>query len=604
MDIPGRTQAEVSEKTWTASVTLRQGECTIIDWVSNAATEGGEDDNDEQGSDEAFDSDDSLSDGGGYASGTTALPPAIANDPFFANLLRNAELRDAEDKKKAAKKRQIKRRPKDAVEDNYDLEDPFIDDSELTFMDGHNHTKTQQRKKRRKRDDGNATETEGQGAGGINAGDDADGKQHNGTGADEPDNALNSMPQDDDPDRYTAEDFFVYFGPLNEMPVGGTDEDAFAAPAKRSRSRKQPEKKQAAAASGGSATTTSAAGSKDSAQARRKTNGAGGSKADVSEAVGKKKSDGKGQQPQHLSNTSSTATNSTQHRRSGSGDSTPASQIPSNGRKSGARTSRKLDHTSKTETSSTSADAKTSSAADAPAKRWRPPVPSRDKKTLEQQQQQQTDSRPEVEASSNASTSPAYLAPPSTAAASSSKSGNRQGGTPSASAGSEDSKAASEAQMPTPEIEAALVELQQVTKNESFKNRQRFPSTLKPSLRQACELSMVRALEYDSSILALSTPEHLVFAWSTPLDIVGFTTNIYQRLAEIMPYNRATVRKIVSKLLSGEMVNWKKRQLKQIEEGLKARIDDQIERGVGWIPVGARTAGKEEADGDNSGSSQ
>ncbi|KAJ2388660.1 hypothetical protein GGI05_003724, partial [Coemansia sp. RSA 2603] len=182
MDIPSRTQAEVSGKTWTASIPLRQGECTVIDWMSNAATVGDGDDNDEQESDEAFDSDDSLSDGGGYASGTTALPPAIANDPFFAQLLRNAELRDAEDKKKAAKKRQIKRRPKDAVEDNYDLDDPFIDDSELTFMDGHNHTKTQQRKKRRKKDDGNATETEGQSVDGTKAGEDIDAKQSNGTG--------------------------------------------------------------------------------------------------------------------------------------------------------------------------------------------------------------------------------------------------------------------------------------------------------------------------------------------------------------------------------------------------------------------------------------
>ncbi|KAJ2787462.1 hypothetical protein GGI15_000707 [Coemansia interrupta] len=600
MDIPSRTQAEVREKKWTASIPLRQGECTIIDWVSNAATQdGGEDDNDEQGLDEASNSDDYLSDGGeGYASGTTALPPAIANDPFFANLLRNAELRDAEDKKKAAKKRQIKRRPKDAVEDNYDLEDPFIDDSELTFMDGHNHTKTQQRKKRRKRDDGNATETEGQGTGDAKTGDDADDKQRNGASADAPGNAQDSIPQDEDPDRYSAEDFFVYFGPLNEMPVGGAEEDEFAAPAKRSRSRKQPEKKQNAAASGGGATTTSAAGPKDNAQVRRRANGADGSKADVPETAGKKKTDGKGQQPQQLPNTTLATSNTTQHRRNGSGDSTTASQIPSNGRKSGARTSRKLDQNLKNATSSTLADSKTSTAADASSKRWRPPVPGRDKKTfVEQPQQQKPDSRPDIEGGGNDTTSSAYLAPHPTTAASSSRSGNRQGGTPSASA-------VSEAQMPTPEIEAALEELKQVTKSESFKNRHRFPSSLKPSLRQVCELSMVRALEYDSSILALGTPEHKVFAWSTPLDIVGFTSNIYYRLAEIMPYNRATVRKIVGKLLGSELVNWKERQLKQIEEGLKARIDEQIERGVGWIPVGARATGKEEAvDGENNGSS-
>ncbi|KAJ2759459.1 hypothetical protein IWQ57_006548, partial [Coemansia nantahalensis] len=113
---------------------------------------------------------------------------------------------------------------------------------------------------------------------------------------------------------------------------------------------------------------------------------------------------------------------------------------------------------------------------------------------------------------------------------------------------------------------------------------------------------MAHALEYDRGVLALDSPENKVFAWSTPLDIVGFTADIYHRLADILPYNRATLRKIVSKLLGQDLLTWKERQLKQIEEGLKARVDGQIESNMGWIPVAARASAKEGEESSAGGS--
>ncbi|KAJ1935519.1 hypothetical protein EC988_008461, partial [Linderina pennispora] len=176
------------------------------------------------------------------------------------------------------------------------------------------------------------------------------------------------------------------------------------------------------------------------------------------------------------------------------------------------------------------------------------------------------------------------------------KPAGRAAGAPGAAAGTSNvssvviggDKAEEEAHLPTAEIESALAELAEATQSEAFSNRQRFPSTLKPPLRQVCELSMAQALEHDREVLSLSTSENRVFAWSTPLDVVGFTTGIYHRLSSILPYNRATVRKIVSKLLGRDLLVWKERQLKQLEEGLKARIDEQIDKRLGWIPVGAR----------------
>ncbi|KAJ2885248.1 hypothetical protein FB639_001815, partial [Coemansia asiatica] len=584
MDITSNPQTEVIEKTWLVSIPLRPGACTVVDWVSSAVTEekdNAENDKQERASEQASESEDSDDDddddggGGGYASGTTALPPAIANDPFFARLLKNAELRDAQDRKKAAKKRQSKRRTKDAVEDNYDLDDPFIDDSELTFMDGHNHAKTQQRKKRRKRDEGNMTETEDQRLNGHTVSESASAeKRGKSNDEDEDDLAVSAL---DDIDKYEDDDFFVYFGPLNEIIENSAEDDAFEAPTKKTRSRRQPEKKQHQQQQ----QQQQNGAVKDNAQSRRKYNGTTGSKSESVDQPARKNADSRSQQSQQQASSSSSHEHQQQKAKAqsnGSGaipsataisdtaaaatttinaaNTAPtASQIPSNGRKSGSRTSRKLDQTAKTLAGSSSAS-------------WRPPVPGRDKKQSEQLARSDV-----VENASVANAMSAAVIASIGNESAASKPGYKRSGTPSASVGTssisiapEDVQATNDARRPTPEIEAALEELLQATKKEAFSNRQRFPSSLKPPLRQVCELSMACALEYDSNILALSTSEHQVFAWSTPLDIVGFTLGIYHRLADILPYNRATVRKIVSKLLSGELINWKERQLKQIEE--------------------------------------
>ncbi|KAJ2138986.1 hypothetical protein IW136_002966 [Coemansia sp. RSA 678] len=505
-------------KTRQVTVQLRLGACTIIDWMARTA----EDDADDQM--DALQSDSDSSDDGGYTSNAGQVPPAIANDPFFAQILRNAELREASEKKKK-KARSRSKRANDAEDDTYDLEDPFIDDSELTVMDGHNLAQTQ-RKKRRKRDDGSNTETEG-------AGDKAlDGNAIQG---DTEDALMTTL---DDLDKYNEDDFFVYHGPLNELDETG--DEAFAAPTKNARSRKRPEKKQPA---------------KLPASGKKKANGTATAKGETSDAGAKKKLDSKVQQRQTSS------------------DSASGPQVPSNGRKPGPRTSRKVDQ---------GRSASTTSASDDKAKR--PPIPDRDKPA-------------------NSAVSDGKKV--DSAAPDAAPSGNTSNGKPSARRAvthvsgaavssmfvtPDDSKALAEARMPTPEIESALAELAQATNNEAFTNRQRFPSSLKPALRQVCELSMARALEYDRETLSLATPEHKVFAWTTPLDIVGFTTDIYQRLSVTLPYNRATVRKIVSKLLGNDLLTWKEQQLKQIEDGLKTRIDKQIERSMGWIPVAARTA--------------
>ncbi|ORX68184.1 hypothetical protein DL89DRAFT_27817 [Linderina pennispora] len=179
--------------------------CGLVYECGNRRQNRGTRDVIEQNSDDNSANNDASSDsdseagGGGYASGTTALPPAIANDPFFARLLRNAELRDAAEKassaKKAKRRAANRRKAKDTADDMYDLDDPFIDDSELTFMDGHQHAKRQKRQKRKK----NESEAEGTSAEGMSI-DDAD----------------DVARQMDEVDRFDEEDFFVYFGPLNE----------------------------------------------------------------------------------------------------------------------------------------------------------------------------------------------------------------------------------------------------------------------------------------------------------------------------------------------------------------------------------------------------
>ncbi|KAJ1799303.1 hypothetical protein LPJ59_001926 [Coemansia sp. RSA 2399] len=590
MELPGRPQAEVSERTWQASVTLRPGSCTIVDWLTTAEaddTGNAKNEHVEGSSDGRSDSDASSSDeggGGGYVSNSNAVPPAIANDPFFARLLKNAELYDSNPRKPNARKRVVRRRAKDAAEDDYDLEDPFIDDSEITFMDNHSLSK-KQRKKRRKKNDGNNTEPEGQpgtasaptntedpsgttdsaisGLGANNA---------NPTGGVALANGRNDPPGAtllDDLDKYEEDDFFVYYGPLNELQSENEDEQ-FEKADQTKRSRKRPEKKQP---------------SKEAAPAKRKPNGAtapskGGDAAEAS--ASKKKTDGK-----------------SQHRRSSSESGTAANiaQIPTNGRKSGARTSRKLESNKATSmiehpTISAAAAAGNASGTDDDIRKGRPPIPNHDKPAATTADGVNGNKEGYLDQSLSEQDSP------------NGKQLFRRNGTPSAtgivasstSITAEDALAISEARETTPEIDAALEELIQATKGEAFENRQRFPSTLKPPLRQVCELSMARALEYERSILSLRTPEHKIFAWSTPMDIVGFTAGIYHRLADILPYNRATVRKIVSKLLSHDLLTWKERQLKQIEEGLKVRIDEQIERGMGWIPVGARTGTKESED--------
>ncbi|KAJ2356665.1 hypothetical protein GGF43_001923, partial [Coemansia sp. RSA 2618] len=547
MELPGLAQAAPSNKTRQITVTLRPGACTVVDWMASTAADEPADDAEHASSQSDSDSSDD-----GYTSNAGQVPPAIANDPFFAQILRNAEMREASEKKKKAAKRG-KRRAKDAADDLYDLEDPFIDDSELTVMDGHNYAQMQQRKKRRKRDDGSNTETEAAAAA-------------EGADADAPTNAVgeDAIPSLEDLDKYEEDDFFVYHGPLNELAADESDDDSAAAPAKSARPRKRPEKKQAP---------------KEPAAGKKKANGAAGAKGDASDAGAKKKADASDAGAKKKAETKA------QHRRSGS-DTAPAGgpQVPSNGRKSGPRTSRKLDQGKSASSVSASGD---------DAKLKRPPIPERDKAVngaaLSSGKKAEAASAEAVSAADSA-TAKDDKPPPKRAGAQVSGAA-----VSSIVVAPDDSKAFAEARMATPEIEAALTELAQATQGEAFTNRQRFPSSLKPALRQVCELSMARALEYDREILALTTPEHTVFAWTTPLDIVGFTTDIYHRLSSTLPYNRATVRKIVSKLLGHDLLTWKEQQLKQIEEGLKMRVDEQIERNMGWIPVGARAK-----DGDDS----
>ncbi|KAJ2725513.1 hypothetical protein GGI07_001269 [Coemansia sp. Benny D115] len=660
MDFPGRTQAELSERTWQVSIPLRPGACTVVDWAASVEAEENDPallDGTEQALDEAEDSDSSNdNDVDGYASGTTALPPGIANDPFFARLLRNAELRDAKDKKKAAKKQQSKRRPKDAAEDNYDLDDPFIDDSELTFMDGHAHTKTQQRKKRRKKDDGNGTESDAQGISGFGAAADCAGKP-NGVAKDtdgtrEDGNEFDEQSLEDI-DKYDEDDFFVYFGPLNEMVEGGADEGVADAPeSKKSRARKRPDKKQieqqTQSQSQQQPHQQQSGSVKDGAQSKRKSNTVNGSKADTTDAVAKKKTDAAKSSQAHpqpkqqthnqkptttealmstpvetvstagpahkaapKSASSKSQLQSSSQNDGASGDAKTAvpglvaarnvGQIPSNGRKAGPRTSRKLDQQNKTDHGSVGVSGAFSAGAS-----------SHDNILASINDRNQDESARGDANSTDGDHLLAGIAAGSTKHTASENANNseavskapcRRGGTPAALNGMasdvimlDETKAINEARLPTPEIEAAIAELVRATEGEPFSNRQRFPSSLKPPLRQVCELSMAHALEYDRSILELDTPENYVFSWSTPLDLVGFTTGIYHRLADTLPYNKATVRKIVSKLLGQDLINWKERQLKQLEEGLKMRIDSQIERGLGWIPVAGRSGSKEGDD--------
>ncbi|KAJ2163134.1 hypothetical protein GGF46_000063 [Coemansia sp. RSA 552] len=540
MELPGRPQAVLSDRVRQASVTLRPGACTVFDWAANVPIDDNESAADENtgDSDEASDSggSDDEEGGGGYTSGA-AVPPAIANDPFFARLLRNAEMHEASEKKSARR-----RVAKDAAEDMYDLDDPFIDDAELTVLGGQSYNRARQqqrRKKRRKRDDGNNTEPDAAGASPAADGEAGEGgsgnKRESAGGEDHP--LFTSL---EDLDRYEEDDFFVYRGPLNEAAEDASGEDSFEAPKRRK--RKRPEKK-----------AQQPAAKEQAGHGKKKASSNG-------EAAMKKKPDTKAQ-----------------NRRAGS--DAPASLIPTNGRKAGPRASRKLDPNKA---------AGAISADDSKSKL--PPIPERDKPPAP--------AAPANGAKRDRASSTAAAGGQGKGDNSGGKPQSKRGGTPapgavvsSTTATPDDSKAIAEARQPTADIEAALAELVQATKSEGFANRQRFPSSLKPSLRQVCELSMARALEYDRTILALGTPEHLLFAWTTPLDIVGFITGIYHRLAAILPYNRATVRKIVSKLLGPDLLTWKEQQLKQLEEGLKARIDDQIKNEMGWIPVAQRAAG-------------
>ncbi|KAJ1671009.1 hypothetical protein EV182_007873, partial [Spiromyces aspiralis] len=133
------------------------------------------------------------------------IPAAIADDPFFAQLLRNAELygKDTASKKKKPSRR---RRARD-YEDEYDINDPFIDDSELTFLDGHAHTHRHRTRKLR-----------------IS-------KKKNGVAANcnSPDDEEDEIIDLDQFDRANSEDFFVYYGPLKDPDDG--DSDAFDLPA-------------------------------------------------------------------------------------------------------------------------------------------------------------------------------------------------------------------------------------------------------------------------------------------------------------------------------------------------------------------------------------
>ncbi|KAJ2783219.1 hypothetical protein H4R18_001820 [Coemansia javaensis] len=570
MELPGQEQPAASDRVRQVTVLLRPGACTIVDWAASVAAEDSDGDSDgtgdgdpAQGSDAASDSEDPGEEGG-YTSNAPSLPPAIANDPFFARLLRNAEMREADEKRKK-KSVPKKRRTKDGADDAYDLDDPFIDDSELTLMDSHSYAKTQQRKKRRKRDDGDNTEAEAPAPAPAPAPALGDGEPVAAAVAAAA--AAAAAPSDelgaaslDDLDRYEEDDFFVYYGPLNDAEAAGSDTESFEAPAKPARPRSRPEKKQP---------TKPAA--PPPPQAKKK---AAGAKGDGAEPAAKKRAEAK----------------AARHRRTSSGSIDPAGQTPSNGRKAGPRTSRKLGPAK-------SGSALEAGAADggSSARAALPPIPDRDRPAAG------SGSDTAAGASSAAKSHPARRAdtpvqggaalPPSSS---------------SATVAPSDAKAIAAARQPTPEIEAALSELGQAAQGEAFTNRQRFPSSLKPSLRQVCELSMARALEHDREMMALETPEHKVFAWSTPVDIVGFTAGIYHRLSDILPYNRATVRKIVSKLLGQDLLTWKEQQLKQIEEGLKARVDDQIERNMGWIPVAARAGAKEgdEAPAQPSGGAQ
>ncbi|KAJ1736245.1 hypothetical protein LPJ61_000029 [Coemansia biformis] len=568
MDLPGTRPAATSNRVRHVSAALRLGACTIVDWALSAAAEddaeGGES---EHGPAEASGSDGS-DDEGGYASNAASLPPAIANDPFFARLLRNAEMHEASEKKKQAKKR----RAKEAVDDVYDLEDPFIDDSELTVMDSHSYAKAQQRKKRRKKDDGNGTETEGQGpAAASSAAAEVGGAAAvaHAAGSELGSSSL------DDLDRYEEDEFFVYFGPLNETEEASSAADAFELPAKGARPRSRPARKQQPA--------------KAPTQGKKRANGAAGAKGDGSDVAAKRKHDPK-----------------VPHQRDSNGTAV-AGQIPSNGRKAGARTSRKLGLGKQ----ASRLDGMATDATDSTKHRL-PPIPDRDRPPPSDNKTDGDAAPPNAPdaAASSAAAAASAAAPSGKGGGAGSKPHHRRAGTPAAGAAvssiavaPDDTKALAQARLPTPEIEAALLELDRAAQSEAFTNRQRFPSSLKPFLRQVCELSMAHALEYDREVMALDIPEHRVFAWSTPLDIVGFTTDIYYRLSDILPYNRATVRKIVSKLLGQDLLTWKERQLKQIEEGLKARVDGQIEQSMGWIPVGARP-GMKEADDPSSGGSQ
>ncbi|PVU94899.1 hypothetical protein BB561_002190 [Smittium simulii] len=127
------------------------------------------------------------------------LPDAIANDPFFARLLRNAE-QYSEPK---AVKKPVKRKIRDP-EDDYDVQDPFIDDSELTFMDGHVHSRAYSSRKKR-----------------VVLGYSKDSNSQ----IDSTQSSCTNIQQEEGKvildlelfDRASADDFFVYFGELEEF---------------------------------------------------------------------------------------------------------------------------------------------------------------------------------------------------------------------------------------------------------------------------------------------------------------------------------------------------------------------------------------------------
>ncbi|KAJ1677138.1 hypothetical protein EV182_006795, partial [Spiromyces aspiralis] len=77
------------------------------------------------------------------------------------------------------------------------------------------------------------------------------------------------------------------------------------------------------------------------------------------------------------------------------------------------------------------------------------------------------------------------------------------------------------------------------------------------------------------------------------VDIAG----TYRALAETLPYNVATVRKLVTKLIGTAAVEWWERRLQQVKDAIGERIKDAIERGEGWVKVNSRSSSAHDKEG-------